>query len=99
MSNLLRLILGTAFLGLVQGAALPSARNNWQPEKVKYYTLTLTQGPTSPAGVSRSAILINGQTPGPLIEMEEGQTLSINVINQLNDDATFHLHGMLRELP
>ena len=62
-------------------------------EGTVYYTLTLTQGDVAPAGVSRSAILINGQTPGPNLEINEGQTLSVNVINNLDGDATLHFHG------
>lgn len=86
-------------LGSVCIDAYPAKRDNGTtiPDTV-YYTLTLTNGPASPAGVSRSAILVNGQTPGPTLEMEEGQTLSINVINYLNSETTLHLHGMFPSL-
>jgi FtsP/CotA-like multicopper oxidase with cupredoxin domain len=84
-------------VGLVLTSALPTRRSNVTQSDNQlgtvYYTLELTNGPVSPAGVSRNAILINGQTPGPTLEIEEGQTLSINVINHLSEDSTLHLHG------
>ncbi|THU92259.1 hypothetical protein K435DRAFT_672475 [Dendrothele bispora CBS 962.96] len=47
-------------------------------------------------GYNRSYITINGQTPGPLIEANEGDTLVINVQNNLNDNQTssIHWHGI-----
>ncbi|KAK7458870.1 hypothetical protein VKT23_009880 [Stygiomarasmius scandens] len=50
----------------------------------------------SPDGYNRSYITINGQTPGPLVEANEGDTLVINVVNQLGDNQTtsIHWHGM-----
>jgi FtsP/CotA-like multicopper oxidase with cupredoxin domain len=90
-------------LGSICVDALPARRDSTStnatlPNDTVYYTLTLTNGQVSPAGVSRSAILVNGQTPGPTLEMEEGQTLSINVVNNLNAETTLHLHGTVVSL-
>ncbi|THU94130.1 hypothetical protein K435DRAFT_669017 [Dendrothele bispora CBS 962.96] len=50
----------------------------------------------APDGYNRSYITINGQTPGPLIEANEGDTLVINVVNQIGDNQTtsIHWHGI-----
>ncbi|RIB25609.1 multicopper oxidase [Gigaspora rosea] len=40
--------------------------------------------------------LINGQFPGPLIECNKGDTLVINVKNELDEDTTIHSHGMFQ---
>lgn len=44
----------------------------------KFYNLTLTRGTVNSNGEPRAAILVNGQTPGPLIESVEGQQLSVS---------------------
>lgn len=43
----------------------------------KYYKLEFTKGWIDANGNPREAILVNGQTPGPLIEAEEGQELTV----------------------
>jgi hypothetical protein len=45
---------------------------------VKYYDFTVTWGDVDANGEIRPAILVNGQTPGPLIELEEGQRVSVS---------------------
>lgn len=45
---------------------------------VKYYDFTVTWGDVDANGETRPAILVNGQTPGPLIELEEGQRVSVS---------------------
>jgi FtsP/CotA-like multicopper oxidase with cupredoxin domain len=47
-------------------------------DKDVHYTLDITYGTISPDEYSRKAYLVNGQTPGPLIECEEGQTISVS---------------------
>lgn len=37
--------------------------------------------------------LINGQQPGPLIDVDEGDDLDIFVQNDLDVEATIHWHG------
>lgn len=44
-------------------------------------------------GFSREVYLINGQQPGPLIEVEEGDDLEVFVKNNLNVETTIHWHG------
>jgi hypothetical protein len=43
----------------------------------KHYKFEFTKGWVDTNGNPRQAILINGQTPGPLIEVEEGQELTV----------------------
>ena len=44
---------------------------------------------------SAKALTINGSVPGPLIRLREGQNISINVTNQLNEDTSIHWHGII----
>ncbi|KAG9124387.1 hypothetical protein FRC07_011817 [Ceratobasidium sp. 392] len=61
---------------------------------LRQYTLVITHGTTAADGVSRSAWLINGTTPGPTITADEGDQLSINVINKGDEPMTIHWHGI-----
>ncbi|CAH1252822.1 Hypp1020 [Branchiostoma lanceolatum] len=52
-------------------------------------------------GVQRNVILVNGQFPGPAIEVMEGAQVAVTVVNQLMTDAiTIHWHGLhMRNTP
>lgn len=55
----------------------------------KNRVLTLT-------GVSRTMLLINGQYPGPLIRLNRGDRLLVNVTNQMSNATTVHWHGLFQ---
>lgn len=42
-----------------------------------------------------AATTINGSVPGPLLRLKEGETVTIKVTNQLEEDASIHWHGVL----
>merc|ERR1719247_2938671 len=47
-----------------------------------------------PEANRKAAILVNGQYPGPQIEVYENDTISVNVINKMiSDSTTIHWHG------
>ena len=46
-----------------------------------------------PDGFTRDVYLINGQQPGPLIEIDEGDDLEVFVKNDLPVESTIHWHG------
>lgn len=48
----------------------------------------------APDGNGRPVMTINGTTPGPVIEADEGDTLRIRVENKLLGEATLHWHGI-----
>lgn len=51
---------------------------------------------TNPDGNPRSVLTINGQSPGPLIEVDEGDTLRVRVTNNGFVEATMHWHGVFQ---
>ena len=81
--------------------------------RVKFHALTVSagrRGPTynfniargfiSPDGVNRSSILINGAFPGPTIEANWGDTITVNVFNQITgpeEGTSLHWHGILQK--
>jgi FtsP/CotA-like multicopper oxidase with cupredoxin domain len=47
-------------------------------------------------GVSRSVLAINGQYPGPLIRMNRGDRLLVNLTNNLPNATSLHWHGLFQ---
>lgn len=44
-------------------------------------------------GFEREVYLVNGQQPGPLIDVEEGDDVEVHVKNELMVDTAIHWHG------
>ncbi|KAK1225416.1 laccase, multicopper oxidase, benzenediol:oxygen oxidorectuctase [Marasmius sp. AFHP31] len=64
--------------------------------------LVISNGVVSPDGFSRSAVLAGGTTIGPVIIGNKGESLKVNVVNQLNDPSmlqstSIHWHGFFQE--
>ncbi|ETW83287.1 multicopper oxidase [Heterobasidion irregulare TC 32-1] len=58
------------------------------------YDWTIASETGAPDGFTRNYITINGQMPGPLIEVNEGDTIVVNVQNNLDDTTSIHWHGI-----
>jgi laccase len=59
------------------------------------YDWTITNMTMSPDGFARPVFAINGQYPGPTIEANWGDYISITVKNQMPDNGTsIHWHGL-----
>ena len=59
-------------------------------------TLVAAQTPAALiSGQSTAMWLYNGTTPGPLVELREGQRVRIRLDNRLAQDTTVHWHGLL----
>ncbi|RMZ78142.1 hypothetical protein DV738_g4018, partial [Chaetothyriales sp. CBS 135597] len=82
--------------------ALPSSQPDylldpkWQfqaPQRREYYW-TITEESYPIAGATRNLILINGQFPGPLIEVNDGDTVVVHVDNKASNSTSIHWHGL-----
>ncbi|KAG0151281.1 hypothetical protein CROQUDRAFT_720004 [Cronartium quercuum f. sp. fusiforme G11] len=71
----------------------PNFDINASPQ-VRKYEFSIRDQPGAPDGFERVMLVINDQFPGPLIEANEGDTISVMVKNQLNVDVSIHWHGM-----
>ena len=58
-------------------------------------TLRIARQTMTIDGRASRAIGINGTVPAPLIRLREGQTVRLNVINELDVDSSLHWHGLL----
>ena len=46
-------------------------------------------------GRDRVGMLINGQLPGPVLQLYEGEDAVINVTNRLDENISIHWHGLI----
>ena len=58
-----------------------------------HFKLELTWGPGSPDGYTRDMIFVNGQYPGPLLEIQQDDWVEIEVLNSMQLNSTIHYHG------
>lgn len=66
---------------------------------LRSYDFTIARGFLAPDGVNRSVLLVNGQFPAPTIEANWGDTIQINVHNQITgpeEGTALHWHGILQ---
>ena len=59
------------------------------------FDLAIGKLPVNITGQSRTAIAVNGQIPAPVLRWREGDTVTLNVTNRLNEPTSIHWHGML----
>ncbi|KAJ7789560.1 laccase A [Mycena olivaceomarginata] len=65
-------------------------------------TLEITNQAISPDGYSRTAVLANGQFPGPLVTAKKGDRFRLNVVDKLTEedmltDTSIHWHGLFQK--
>ncbi|KAF2874756.1 multicopper oxidase-domain-containing protein [Massariosphaeria phaeospora] len=63
----------------------------------RHYDFEVTRGYLAPDGLNRSLLLVNGQFPGPTIEAKLGDTISVTVINNIDnpkEGTAIHWHGL-----
>ncbi|KAG9650909.1 hypothetical protein KCU64_g8903, partial [Aureobasidium melanogenum] len=71
---------------------------------LRQFNFTLHSASNSPGtdanyrvdGFEREVYLVNGQQPGPLIDIDEGDDVEIFVQNALDVESTIHWHGLLQ---
>jgi FtsP/CotA-like multicopper oxidase with cupredoxin domain len=64
------------------------------PSTTRHYHWTIQDTIRNPDGVYRPMIVINGQFPGPIVECNEGDTLTIHVDNKATNATSIHWHGL-----
>lgn len=61
--------------------------------RTKEFQLSVTWEQHAPAGVSKEMILVNGQSPGPVIEVDQDDWVVVHVENKSPFNTTVHFHG------
>ena len=59
------------------------------------YDITIDQITVDHSRTPKRSIAYNGQTPGPILRFKEGETVTINVTNNLDESTSIHWHGLI----
>jgi CopA family copper-resistance protein len=59
------------------------------------YYLDIAKQPVNLIGKPQTAILVNGQLPGPTLRWQEGEWVNLHVTNHLDEQSSIHWHGMI----
>ena len=59
------------------------------------YNLTIDNTTIKVSESSTPAMAINGTVPGPVLRFKEGENITINVTNKLDEDTSIHWHGLI----
>ncbi|HSD73895.1 MAG TPA: copper resistance system multicopper oxidase [Steroidobacteraceae bacterium] len=71
--------------GSAQASALTGAQ----------FDLVVGETPSNFTGTPRFAVTVNDSLPAPILRWREGDTVTLNVLNRLSEDASIHWHGIL----
>ena len=86
----------TAALGRLMPRAIAQSQSRAQ-DVLRGTTFDLSIGDTvmNFTGSPKIAQTINGSIPGPLLRWRQGDTVTLRVSNQLEDDTSIHWHGII----
>jgi CopA family copper-resistance protein len=84
---------GNSFLGVPSACA----QSGPKPQVLRgtAFDLSIGEAPMNFTGATRMAQAINGSIPGPLLRWREGDTVTLRVANQLDQDTSIHWHGII----
>lgn len=66
------------------------------PPQTRYYNWTIVDKVGNPDGVFKPMMMINGQFPGPMMEVNEGDTIVVDVLNMAKNATAIHWHGIFQ---
>ncbi|BAS94385.1 putative laccase-11 [Oryza sativa Japonica Group] len=79
---------------LLFAAAVLLAMPGLTAARTRRYSFNVTMATVTRLCVTKSVPTVNGQFPGPKLVVREGDTLVIRVTNNINNNVTFHWHGI-----
>ncbi|XP_010535350.1 PREDICTED: laccase-13 [Tarenaya hassleriana] len=62
--------------------------------QVHYHEFVIQATPVKRLCIVHNVITVNGQFPGPTLEVQDGDTLAITAINKAQYNISFHWHGI-----
>ncbi|TBU24763.1 multicopper oxidase [Dichomitus squalens] len=91
---------GTGSLAVVtspdSSAAFLSATLLNDPPTTRTYDFVVEERTGFPDGVEKRMLVVNGQFPGPTIEVNTGDRVVVNVTNKMSNATTIHWHGLFQ---
>ena len=86
----------TAFSGWPQAAsAQPGQPRSQETLRGTAFDLAIGETLMNFTGSPKVALTINGSVPGPLLRWREGDTVTLRVRNELDEDTSIHWHGII----
>ena len=65
------------------------------PAAAATYDIVIDEVTVDHSGTPKQAIAYNGETPGPTLRFREGEEVTINVTNRLDEPTSIHWHGLI----
>lgn len=90
-------VLGMARSPLAGGKSSNELFDSCEQPRTRLFDLTLTWDSSAPDGVNRNMFLVNGQFPGPKMELNEGDSVIVNLKNSSPFNTSIHYHGTYTE--
>ncbi|WP_444940694.1 copper resistance system multicopper oxidase [Microbulbifer sp. ZKSA004] len=85
---------GALLLGLPHSSHPNSPTDSATTLRGNHFDLSIGYRQVNLTGRERQALTINGSLPGPILRWREGETVTLNVHNQLPDKSSLHWHGV-----
>jgi FtsP/CotA-like multicopper oxidase with cupredoxin domain len=76
-------------------SAQPGSAAEQQTLEGTTFDLSIGETVMNFTGSSKVALTINGSIPGPLLRWREGDTVTLRVRNELDEDTSIHWHGII----
>lgn len=83
-----------ALLAIAPALAKPVGKDcdSEEPQK-RVFDWTVTWDDYAPDGFSRKMLLVNGESPGPVLAVREGDIVEVNLYNESPQNTSLHFHG------
>ncbi|KIY65388.1 multicopper oxidase [Cylindrobasidium torrendii FP15055 ss-10] len=85
------------FFSLLQSKRTATSNADFLVEetsRTREYHWTISKVTGAPVGVSKPVVVVNGQSPGPLIEANWNDRIIVHVTNAMDDATSIHWHGL-----
>jgi CopA family copper-resistance protein len=89
------LVTGTGAGRALRAQVLPVTHGDPMVLQGPEFSLEIGEMPVDFTGRPRTATVVNGSLPAPLLRMREGDTVSLRVHNRLRHMSAIHWHGMI----
>ncbi len=93
-----RFVEGAATFGIVATVGLPFTRAFAATGPITLtgnkFDLSIGAMPFNVTGRARTATAVNNSVPAPILRFREGDTVTLNVTNRLNEPTSIHWHGL-----
>lgn len=92
-------VAATSLMGIVgtnlQAQPTQTAKKDTPTSRGKEFFLDIDYTKVNITGKSAIATTVNGQIPGPVLEWQEGDTVTLHVTNHLKKSSSIHWHGII----